>query len=74
MKLTIIQTGEVPAALRDRFGPYPPMFERMFAEAGENFACEAAVALCINNHDPRLPVCAATAIEIMTEANASLFI
>lgn len=37
MKLTIIQTGEVPVALRDRFGAYPPMFHRMFAEAGEIF-------------------------------------
>ncbi|MGN6102975.1 MAG: glutamine amidotransferase-related protein [Devosia sp.] len=34
MKLTIIQAGEVPEALRPRFGPYAPMFERMFAEAG----------------------------------------
>ena len=41
MKLTIIQTGEVPAPLRDGFGLYPPMFERMFAEAGETFAYEA---------------------------------
>ena len=40
MKLTIIQTGEVPEALRGRFGPYPPMFQRMFAEAGTAFDYE----------------------------------
>lgn len=40
MKLTIIQTGEVPAALRPQFGAYPPMFTRMFAEAGHGFAYE----------------------------------
>jgi GMP synthase-like glutamine amidotransferase len=37
MKLTIMQTGDVPVPLRDRFGPYPPMFHRMFAEAGAVF-------------------------------------
>lgn len=40
MKLTIIQTGAVPLPLRDRFGPYPEMFERMFTEAGEVFDYE----------------------------------
>ena len=35
MKLTIIQTGDVPATLRPRFGAYPPMFQRMFDEAGQ---------------------------------------
>ncbi|MBI4923145.1 MAG: type 1 glutamine amidotransferase, partial [Devosia nanyangense] len=38
MRLTLIQTGEVPEALRPRFGAYAPMFETMFAEAGEHFA------------------------------------
>lgn len=38
MKLTIIQTGEVPEPLRPRFGPYAAMFERMFAEAGAPIA------------------------------------
>ncbi|HQZ11334.1 MAG TPA: gamma-glutamyl-gamma-aminobutyrate hydrolase family protein [Devosia sp.] len=42
MKLTIIQTGEVPAPLRDRFGPYPNMFHRMFEEAGHAFTYETA--------------------------------
>jgi GMP synthase-like glutamine amidotransferase len=42
MKLTIIQTGEVPLALRPRFGAYPPMFGRMFAEAGHSFEYETA--------------------------------
>lgn len=37
MKLTIIQTGEVPDPLRDQFGAYPPMFRRMFDEAGIAF-------------------------------------
>ena len=37
MKLTIIQTGEVPAPLRPDFGAYPPMFMRMFEEAGFGF-------------------------------------
>lgn len=40
MKLTIIQTGEVQEALRPRFGAYPPMFARMFDEAGEPFEYE----------------------------------
>lgn len=37
MKLTIIQTGDVPAPLRPQFGAYPPMFRRMFDEAGQAF-------------------------------------
>ena len=40
MKLTILQTGDVPAPLRAQFGPYPPMFERMFAAAGHAFTYE----------------------------------
>jgi GMP synthase-like glutamine amidotransferase len=40
MKLTIIQTGEVPEQLRDRFGPYHKMFEAMFAATGQGFTCE----------------------------------
>jgi GMP synthase-like glutamine amidotransferase len=40
MKLTIIQTGDVPAALRPQFGAYPPMFERMFDDAGHAFEYE----------------------------------
>lgn len=38
MRLTLIQTGEVPVALRPRFGAYAPMFETMFADSGEAFA------------------------------------
>lgn len=34
MKLTILQTGDVPLPLRGQFGPYPTMFQRMFTEAG----------------------------------------
>lgn len=37
MQLTIIQTGDVPVSLREKFGPYPAMFHRMFVEAGEAF-------------------------------------
>jgi GMP synthase-like glutamine amidotransferase len=37
MKLTIIQLGDVPAALQPRFGAYPPMFKRMFDDAGQGF-------------------------------------
>lgn len=40
MKLTILQTGEVPDNLRHRFGPYPGMFERMFDQTGRGFAYE----------------------------------
>lgn len=40
MKLTIIQTGAVPVPLREKFGPYPAMFERMFDEAGAAFEYE----------------------------------
>jgi GMP synthase-like glutamine amidotransferase len=34
MKLTLIQPTDVPGPLRDRFGAYHVMFERMFADAG----------------------------------------
>jgi GMP synthase-like glutamine amidotransferase len=37
MKLTILQTGDVPLALRPQFGPYPEMFRRMFQQAGGKF-------------------------------------
>ena len=40
MKLTIIQTGEVPLPLRPRFGAYSPMFARMFESAGQAFDYE----------------------------------
>jgi GMP synthase-like glutamine amidotransferase len=40
MKLTIIQTGEVPLPLRDRFGPYRKMFETMFDGTGQGFSYE----------------------------------
>ncbi len=40
MKLTIIQTGDVPVPLRPQFGAYPPMFQRMFDEAGIAFDYE----------------------------------
>lgn len=40
MKLTIIQTGDVPPSLKDQFGAYPPMFENMFRAAGAHFDYE----------------------------------
>lgn len=40
MKLTIIQTGEVPMPLRSQFGPYRHMFERMFEGTGQDFRYE----------------------------------
>ncbi|HEV7346548.1 MAG TPA: type 1 glutamine amidotransferase [Devosia sp.] len=40
MKLTILQTGEVPVPLRDRFGPYRTMFEAMFDATEQGFRYE----------------------------------
>tara|TARA_R110002124_G_scaffold133942_6_gene296502 strand:+ start:19324 stop:20031 length:708 start_codon:yes stop_codon:yes gene_type:complete len=40
MKITIIQTGEVPQALRAKFIPYRQMFERMFDRTGQGFSYE----------------------------------
>lgn len=40
MKLTIIQTGSVPAPLAGRFAPYPKMFEAMFDATGQGFSYE----------------------------------
>jgi GMP synthase-like glutamine amidotransferase len=40
MKLTIIQTGELAQPLRDRFGSYSAMFERMFDATGLGFSYE----------------------------------
>jgi GMP synthase-like glutamine amidotransferase len=40
MKLTIIETGQAPAAIRDRFPDYPEMFRRMFAGADAGITCE----------------------------------
>lgn len=38
MKLTILQTGDVPAPLRQNFGPYAKMFETMFNQTGRDFS------------------------------------
>lgn len=40
MKITIVQTGDVPAPLRSDFGPYHTMFERMFDSTGVSFTYE----------------------------------
>ncbi len=37
MRLTLIQPTDVPAPLRERFGPYDAMFKRMFAAEGFDF-------------------------------------
>ena len=44
MKLTIIQTGDVPAPLRGRFGPYRKMFETMFDDTGQGFSYDMVAA------------------------------
>lgn len=41
MKLTIIETGLVPAAIRDRFVDYPEMFRQMIAGADPGIACNS---------------------------------
>lgn len=43
MKLTILQTGAIPAPLAGRFEPYPRMFEAMFDTIGQNFSYETVV-------------------------------
>lgn len=40
MKLTIIETGLVPLAIRDQFPDYPAMFRQMIARADAGIACE----------------------------------
>ena len=40
MKLTIVQTGAVPAPLQPHFVEYPRMFERMFDQTGMAFSYE----------------------------------
>lgn len=40
LKLTIIETGEAPVALRGRFPDYPAMFRQMFASVDADIACE----------------------------------
>jgi GMP synthase-like glutamine amidotransferase len=40
MKLTIIETGQAPAAIRDRFPDYPEMFRQMFACVDGAITCE----------------------------------
>ena len=69
MKLTIIQTGAVPLPLRETFGPYPAMFQRMFDEAGEAFEYETVPV-----HDGA-PFPDATAIEgiIITGSAAGVY-
>jgi GMP synthase-like glutamine amidotransferase len=44
MRLTIVQTGEVPEPLRPTFGPYPTMFERMFNGTRGHFDYEVVTA------------------------------
>lgn len=45
MKLTILQTGAIPAPLDTRFPAYPDMFRAMFREAGAGFSYEVVPVL-----------------------------
>ncbi len=45
MKLTIVQTGAVPAPLQPHFVEYPCMFERMFDRTGMVFSYEVVDAV-----------------------------
>ncbi|SFV28269.1 GMP synthase-Glutamine amidotransferase [Devosia crocina] len=47
MRLTIVQTGDVPEPLRPHFGPYHAMFERMF-EGTKTASSYEVVAVCDN--------------------------
>ncbi|MDV3253229.1 gamma-glutamyl-gamma-aminobutyrate hydrolase family protein [Devosia sp. BK] len=38
MRITIIETGYVPEALRPEYGSYPKMFERMLGSTGDDFS------------------------------------
>lgn len=69
MKLTIIQTGEVPEALRDRFSPYPEMFERMFADVGADFAAETVPLV----HGAALPDPASPDAVLITGSSAGVY-
>lgn len=40
MKLTIIETGQVPQPIRDRFPDYPEMFQQMVARVDGAIACD----------------------------------
>ncbi len=40
MKLTLIQTGDVPTPLQPQFGAYAPMFSTMFERVGTTFEYE----------------------------------
>ena len=42
MKLSILQTGDVPQALRPRFGSYAAMFQRMFDATAAGLSYEVA--------------------------------
>ena len=41
MKLTILNVGESPFALRDRYPRFSPFFERMFSPLGMGFTFDA---------------------------------
>ena len=40
MRLTIIETGQVPALIRDRFPDYPEMFRQMLDRVGAGIDCD----------------------------------
>lgn len=45
MKITIIQLGETPAAMVDKFGRHPPQIQDMFNATGHDFRFEVADVL-----------------------------
>lgn len=45
MKLTILQVGETPLALRDRYDRFDQFFERMFTATGHDFTFESIPVL-----------------------------
>lgn len=45
MKITIIETGYVPASLRPQFGTYPAMFRAMFDASGKDYTYDVVRVL-----------------------------
>jgi GMP synthase-like glutamine amidotransferase len=69
MRLTILQTGEVPEHLRARFGTYVPMFHRMFEAAGADFDYETVSV----RDNARLPPPAALEAILITGSAAGVY-
>lgn len=69
MKLTILQTGDVPAPLRERFGAYHEMFEAMFDATGQGFIYET---VAVSEGEP-LPDPAAVEGIVITGSPAGVY-